>query len=112
VTAPDDAPLVPLVAVLIHPINVEQHPTYPPGWRWAVYVGGRPPADIDYCANAGHAATEVDAAVAGESHGAAVVRGLRLMGYPAAYRTQFITWDPIPATADDRPLVIVREGAR
>lgn len=107
--APPPPLLTPDVAVIVHPVDRTQHPTYPPGYRWAVMVGGRPPADLDYCANAGHAPTETLAMTVGESHAAAVVKALRMQGFPAVLRRCVLTWDPIPAEADDRPLGIFKD---
>lgn len=97
--------LVPEVTVVIHPINTEAHPTYPAGYRWAVHVGGGPFHDLSRCVNAGHETSEPMAGVAGESHGVAVAKALRIMGIPAKYSVTRLEWDPIPAEADNRPLV-------
>lgn len=103
----DDAKrlLVPEVTVFVHPINHDVHPTYPPGFRWAVMVGGVGPTDLEYCVGAGHAPTADHAALIGESHGAAVVLGLRIMTVSARYATVRLDYDPVPAEADHRPLV-------
>lgn len=100
--------LVPEVAVVVHPVDVAVHPTYPPGWRWAVHVGGRRPDELDWCVQAGHEDTAALAWLAGESHGAAACRALRLLGVPAQYSKRELTWDPIPASADQRPLAVWR----
>lgn len=94
-----------MVTVVVHPVDTEVHPSYPPGWRWAVQVGGTGPADLDFCVGAGHEPDRGTAAVVGESHGAAACKALRLMGVPARYAKSELTWDPIPAEADERPLV-------
>lgn len=98
--------LTPDVTVVVHPIDQRQHPTYPPGWRWAVMVGGRPPADLDFCVNAGHATTESEAAVLGEMNGASATKALRLLGVPARYGVLKLGHDPIPTEADERPIGI------
>lgn len=108
---PDEPPAVPLlpdVAVVVHPVDTDTHPTYPAGWRWAVHVGGRGPTDLDYCVQAGHAATEQDASFAGEQVGAACAKALRLFGCPARYGYLRLGYDPIPAEADERPIGVWR----
>ncbi len=72
----------------------------PPGWRWAVQVGGTPPTDLDYCANAGWCPTETEAWLEGEMVAAAAVKALRMFGIPAAYRRLPLDHDPIPAGGD------------
>jgi hypothetical protein len=94
--------LTPDVMVWVHPINTEAHPTYTPGYRWAVHVGGHGAAMLQYCCNAGRADTQTEAKIIGESHGAAVCKGLRLLGIPARYGLFTIGWDPIPAEADNK----------
>jgi len=101
---PRERPLFPDVIVVVHPVDVVAHPTYPPGFRWCVMVGGRPPTDLDYCTQAGHEPT-IDVALAiGEMVGVAVVKGLRLMGCPAAYGKLILAEDPMPPESDDRPI--------
>jgi hypothetical protein len=100
--------LMPSVLALVHPVDTTAHPTYPPGYRWAVHVGGRPPADLDYCVQAGHAATESAASAIAEMVAAAVVKGLRLLGCPADYGYLRLGSDPVPAEADERPIGIWR----
>lgn len=103
----NDAPriLIRQVTVVVHPIDCDVHPTYPPGFRWAVMVGGVGPAELEFCVNAGHDRTADGAAVTGESHGVAVVRGLRIMNVTAKYAVMRLDYDPIPAEADNVPLV-------
>jgi len=100
--------LIPEVTVFVHPISCDVHPTYPPGFRWAVHIGGGPPDDLDRCAIAGHQYKVRMARMVGESHGAAACRALRLMGIAATYRVSVLGWDPIPAEADHRQLVVIR----
>lgn len=97
--------IVPQVTVIVHPINRDVHPTYPPGFRWAVMVGSAVPTDLKFCVNAGHDYTAASAAVIGESHGAAVVKGLRIMGIRVRYNVLHLTHDPIPAEADTLSLM-------
>ena len=94
------------MAAVVHPIDTAVHPTYVPGWRWAVMVGGRPPADLDWCAGAGHAGTESEASVRAEEAASAAVKALRMLGVPVRYAYQRLGYDPIPAEADDRPLAV------
>lgn len=109
--APETGPvLVPEVVVVIHPIDMNAHPTYQPGFRWAVMIGGRPPTDLDYCVQAGSESTETLASVIGEMCGAAATKALRLFGCPARYAVHRLGYDPIPAEADERPLAMWRDG--
>jgi hypothetical protein len=100
--------LVPEVTVVVHPIDLTEHPSYPPGWRWAVMGGGRPPTDLDFCVNAGHCMTEGEASLAGEQNGASATKALRLLGVPARYGFLRLGHDPIPAEAEERPLAVWR----
>lgn len=88
--------LGPVVAVHVHPIDTDAHPTVPPGWRWAVVVGDRPPHDLVHTVQAGWAPTESQAWFEGEHCGVAVCKGLRLFGIPVDYRKLRLTTDPIP----------------
>lgn len=97
--------LIPAVLVVAHPINLQEHPIYQPGYRWAVMVGGVGPADLDYCVGAGAAPDLQTALVVGESHGAAACKSLRILGVNASYSVQSLDYDPIPAECDNRPLV-------
>ena len=92
--------LPPVITVVVHEVNTEAHPTVPPGWRWAVQVGGGPPSDLDACANAGWEPSQQLAALAGEAVGAAAAKALRLCGLPARYAVLTLDHDPIPAGAD------------
>lgn len=102
---PERNPLIPMVEVLVHPIDQAEHPTYQAGYRWAVMVGGVPVHDLDYCASAGHAEDLNQACVDGETVGAAAARALRMLGIPVCYSFRRLDWDPIPASADNRPLI-------
>lgn len=98
--------LSPDITVVVHPVDTAVHPSYPPGYRWAVMAGGKRPADLDYCVQAGHERNIDMAMMAGESHGAAATKALRLLGIPALYGVLRLAWDPLPAEADERPLAI------
>lgn len=96
--------LDPCITVVVHPVDRKAHPTYPPGYRWAVMAGSRQPADLRYCVNSGHESTIQMASVAGESHGAAACKALRIFGIPAQYSVIELDFDPIPMEADNLPL--------
>ena len=102
-----DPPLVCEVTVVVHPVDVELHPTVPAGYRWAVMVGGRPPTDLGYCVQAGHDPRQDLALVAGEMVGTACVQTLRRLGSPGRYGVLRLDYDPLPATAADRPITII-----
>lgn len=105
--APDAPELHPEVTVYISPVDVAAHPTYPPGYRWAVHVGGTPPTDLDHCAMAGWEADQGTAGTSGEMVGAAITRALRMLGIATRYSVQTFGWDPVPADADDTyPLAV------
>lgn len=96
--------LTPVVCVYIHPVDISQHPSYQPGYRWAVMVGGTSPGDLSGCVQAGHQATPQLAAMMGEQVGVAVTLGLRKFGINASYHVKSLAFDPIPSEADDIPL--------
>lgn len=101
--------LIPEVVVYLHPIAAAAHPSAGGGWRWAVHAGGLGPAELRGCANAGRATNRQQAAVIGESHGAAVAKALRILGIPAVYRgIRDLDHDPIPPDADP-PVGVWRE---
>lgn len=99
------------VVVWIHPINLVEHPTYRPGYRWAVHVGGGPPSDLQRCCNAGSAPTLQEAHLTGEAHGATACKAMRAYGIPARFVVQEIGWDPIPASADHVPREVMTTNA-
>jgi hypothetical protein len=89
------------LSVLVHPINTAAHPTIPPGYRWALMVGGGPPDDLSRCANAGWAPSKQAATAEGDQNGASATKALRIAGLDAAYRGVVeLDTDPIPAGAD------------
>ena len=93
------------ITVVVHPVNTDLH-DLPPGWRWAVMVGGRPPADLDHCVQAGHDPEKPAALVAGESHGVACVQAFRRLGSPARYAVLQLDWDPLPPDAGQHPIAV------
>jgi hypothetical protein len=96
--------LVHAVVVFVHQIDTEVHPMYPPGFRWAVQVGGQPVTDLEYCVAAGHEYDLSAAMVAAESHGAAACKALRVMNINATYAVIRMDYDPMPVEADEAPL--------
>jgi hypothetical protein len=100
--------LTPDVTVVVHPVDTTVHSTYPEGYRWAVMVGGVSPTVLEYCANAGHCPTVVEAAFTGEQCGSAAAKALRMLGVPARYGVLTLGYDPIPAEADELPLAVWR----
>lgn len=93
--------------VVLHEVTVVVHP-YRAGWRWAVMVGGRGPADLDYCAGAGFCPSEQEASVGGEEVGSVATKALRMLGVAARYGYLRLGYDPLPADADQRPLGVWR----
>lgn len=90
-----------LLTVIIHPIDTAAHPTVPPGYRWALMLGGGNPADLDRCANAHWAPTREGAEMEGDRNGASATRALQMVGFPARYAgVQHLDHDPIPAGTD------------
>lgn len=100
----------PNVTVVVHPVDTTVHPSYQPGWRWAVMLGDRPLADVAGCVGALLCSTEAEAGLIGEQAGAAVVKALRAFGVDARYGVLRLDYDPIPAEADERPLGVWPEG--
>jgi hypothetical protein len=89
-------PPIPSITVVVHPIDREKHPDIPEGYRWAVMVGGRPPREVEWCANAGWCPTKGEAAFEGEMVGAGACRAARMLGVPADYGVLYLEYDPIP----------------
>lgn len=94
--------LAPEVALVVHEIDTSVHPAFGPGvWRWAVHVGGRPPAEVDYCVQAGGERSRGQAIDVGDQVAAAVTQALRIFGVPAGPpRLLLLDHDPIPAGGD------------
>jgi hypothetical protein len=88
------------VTVLVHPINTEAHPSTPPGFRWAVYVGDGSWADMGRCANAGWCPTQGEAAMEGEMVGVCAAKVARVFGVPVEYAVVTLDHDPIPTGGD------------
>lgn len=92
--------LVPEVMLVVHPIDVDRHPTVPAGWRWAVHVGGGSPSDTACVANAGWAPDERLATAEGEQNAATAAEACRMFGVPVDYRLLRLDSDPIPTGTD------------
>lgn len=93
----DDVLLIPCVTVITHPIETEAHPGTPPGYRWAVQVGGQPASDLRFCANAGHAQTKDEALFIGDRCAATAVVALRIFGVQVMLKYLDIDHDPVPS---------------
>lgn len=98
---------------LVHPVDTEQHPTYPKGhWRWAVMVGEGPFSDTQRCANAGLCPTKEEALEHADRHAATAAVAARLAAAQVAVQlfggetrpVVELDHDPIPAEADHEPL--------
>ena len=88
------------VTLVVHPVNTTEHPTYPPGYRWAVMVGTTDPTALECSVGAGHAADRRDASLLGETVQAAVSVALGLSGICYREITINLDHDPIPGSAD------------
>jgi len=88
------------LTVLVHPIDTVAHPTIPPGFRWAVYVGIDWP-DMMTCLNAGWCPTQYEAAIEGEAARVVGARVAMLCSViPSTPPTFFLDADPIPSGCD------------
>jgi hypothetical protein len=90
-----------LLSCVVHPIDVDAHPTVPPGYRWAVMVGQGAPSDVQRCANAGWAPSAAAAEAEGDQNAATATRAMQLTGALARYGGVIrLDYDPIPAGGD------------
>lgn len=89
-----------MVTVTVHPIDVDAHPTIPPGYRWAVGLDG-------HTLNAGWEPSRSSAAMAGEAAGVCAVRAAILCGADVSLKTIHLGHDPIPASADHEALTVM-----
>jgi hypothetical protein len=90
-----------LLRCYVHPIDTRTRSTVPPGFRWAVHVGGGPADDPDRCANAGWCPTAREAEAEGDQNAATATRVLHILGQPARYLgVAHLDSDPIPPGAD------------
>ena len=85
-----------VIAVLVHPIDIERHPTVPPGFRWCAQFG-TDPLERSSWLNAGWAPNATEAAMTGEMVASAVAKALAIGGVDAQYvGTVNLAEDPIP----------------
>ena len=98
--------LPPKITVGVHPVDLVQHPTYLPGWRWCVMLGHGAWHEMERCVQAGWSPTMLDAQLTGEQCGVTACEAMRRLGIPCEWGGSIILdHDPIPASADDLPLV-------
>lgn len=99
-----------LVTLFVHEVDTEAHPTVPPGWRWAVHLGGNP-HDLTRCVQAGWVPNDgpdarltygqVGAEMDGSSAGMAAVNAVwAVTGVKPTWRTTVLDRDPIEAGND------------
>jgi hypothetical protein len=86
-----------LLTVIGHPIDVDAHPSVPPGWRWCVMLGGEPWEDKQRMLNAGWCANHNETFMEGEMVGIAVAKALHAVGHQVDYKVTELDHDPIPA---------------
>lgn len=100
--------MTPDVCLVVHPIDHDAHPDIPEGFRYAVMIGGAPPAAIEACAIAGWGPTRKQATIDGDACAAGVVRALRMFGIPAVFRRHNLDQDPIPP--EESRIAVLNEG--
>jgi hypothetical protein len=101
--------LLPDVTCVFHPIDPDKHPDAPPGWRWAVQLGGTRPSNIEFTANAGWAPDRESALATGDTCAATVVVALKTFGIQARLRYLELDSDPVPV-GEERVRVLGEEG--
>jgi hypothetical protein len=85
------------VTVVGHEVDIERHPTVPPGWRWCAMLGAEPWDDQSRMLNAGWCPQRNEAFVEGEAVGIAVAKALSALGHQVDYKVTELDHDPIPA---------------
>lgn len=86
-----------VIAVIVHPIDTDKHPTIPEGFRWCAQFG-TDAADASNYLNAGWEPTATDAAVTGEMVASSVAKALMVLGIQRDYLGVIqLAEDPIPA---------------
>jgi hypothetical protein len=86
-----------VIAVIVHPIDTDKHPTIPAGFRWCAQFG-TDAADVSSYLNAGWEANATDAAITGEMVASAVAKALMVLGIQRDYVGVIqLAEDPIPA---------------
>ena len=86
-----------VIAVIVHPIDTDKHPTIPAGFRWCAQFG-TDATDASSYLNAGWELTATDAAITGEMVASSVFKALKILGIPSEYLGVIeLAEDPIPA---------------
>jgi hypothetical protein len=86
-----------VLAVIVHPIDTEKHPTIPAGFRWCAQFGTNP-VDVSQYLNAGWEPSINDASVTGEMVASSVFKAFRIMSIECDYLGVIqLADDPIPA---------------
>lgn len=86
--------------MVVHPIDAAAHPTVGAAWRWGIQIGGKPPGDMTWCAQAGAAPTREEAMDTARMYAATAVQTARMFGVPAELGAVVLDHDPVPAGAD------------
>lgn len=92
------------IRALAHPISPKAHPTVPPGFRWAVYIGENW-ADLNTCLNAGWEPTIEQAALAAEAGAVCAAKVALLHGTEVDGRSVRLDHDPIEQ-GNDRIVIL------
>ena len=86
-----------VIAVIVHPIDIDKHPTIPAGFRWCAQFG-TDATDVSSFLNAGWEANATDAGITGEMVASAVAKALMVLGIQRDYVGVIqLAEDPIPA---------------
>lgn len=85
-----------VIRVIVSPIDTSKHHDWGTGYRWAVQVGGMPPEDLKYCANAGKAKSVDDAIFIGDRCAATVVTAFQMFSIKLVLEYTILDHDPIP----------------
>lgn len=84
---------------LAHPVDVEAHPSIPPGFRWAVYRSDDW-SNMTDCLGAGWAPDEGAAKWIADQAATIAVRSMRTSGVPADLSVTSIGYDPVESGHD------------
>jgi hypothetical protein len=88
-----------ILYAVAHPIDTEQHPTIPPGFRWAVYRSDRF-EDATECFGAGWAPEEGAAVFIADQAAFIAAKALALVGVECELSNHKLDHDPIAAGQD------------
>jgi hypothetical protein len=88
-----------ILYAVAHPIDTEQHPTIPAGFRWAVYRSEMF-ADATECLGAGWAPDDGAAVFISDQAAFIAVKALRDCGVPASMENVKLDHDPILSGQD------------